>query len=117
MKGIKHSELACVQQLHQLQASTMLEPQARTPSQCEDAEVQSAVQRGLDLTNNIQASAMKPVGDTAPTENGMGTVTITKDGDRVVYTMQLSCTEQNEVSVLATTTTTGLWFLSTMAAR
>ena len=97
MRDSKHPELACVQQLHQLRASAMIEPQLRTRSQCEDAAVQSAVQCGLDLANKIQASAMKPAGDTAPSNNGLGTVTITKDGDRVVYTMQLSCTEQNEV--------------------
>ena len=59
--------------------------------------MQSAVQRGLNLANNIQASTMKPAGGTALSHDGQGAVTITTDGDRVVYTMQLSCTEQNEV--------------------
>ena len=97
VRGSKHSELECVQQLHQLRASAMLEPQLKSRSQCEDAEMQSAVQRGLNLANNIQASTMKPAGGTALSHDGQGAVTITKDGDRVVYTMQLSCTEQNEV--------------------
>ena len=60
--------------------------------------MQSAVQRGLTLAKGIQTSAMQSDSGTAPSVQGdVGAVTITTDGNKVVYTMQLSCTEQNEV--------------------
>ena len=98
MKLSKRSELACVQQLHQLQATAMLQPKVRTPLQCESEATAATIQRGLDLAAKIQASETKLADDSASKlRRSMAAVTVTKDGARVVYTMQLSCTEQNEV--------------------
>ena len=98
MKLSKQAELACVQQLHQLQASAMLQPQVRTTLQCEDAAATAAIQHGLNLAAKIQSSETKTVdGSASRLQHSKGAVSVTKDGARVVYTMQLSCMEQNEV--------------------
>ena len=66
--------------------------------QCEDADADAMVQRGLELATQIQASETKSAdGGASKLQQSIGAVMITKDGARVVYTMQLSCTEQNEV--------------------
>ena len=76
----------------------MLQPQVRTRLQCEDAAATATFQRGLDLAAKIQSLETKPAnGSASRLHNSMEAVTVTQDGARVVYTMQLSCTEQNEV--------------------
>ena len=98
MQLSKRSELACVQQLHQLQASAMLKPKVRTRLQCETEATTATIRRGLDLAAKIQALETKPADDSASQlQHSREAVTVTKDSARVVYTMQLSCTEQNEV--------------------
>ena len=76
----------------------MLQPQVRTRLQCEEAEDAAVVQRGLDLATTIQSLETKTADDTGSMpQQGVGAVTVTQEGTRVVYTMQLSCTAQNEV--------------------
>ena len=81
-----------MQLLRQLQVESLLELTVKSPEQCEVASMQRAVQRGLQLAEAAQANVgnRKP-----PTQNG--TVTIAMVGSTVVYSMQTSCTEQNEV--------------------
>ena len=94
MKLSKRSELACVLQLQQLQASAMLQPQVRTELQCEDAATTAAIQRGLDLAATIQASEAKPADDSASKlPRSRGAVTVTKDGARVACSC-CSCSTQ-----------------------
>ena len=53
--------------------------------------MRQAVQRGLQLAEDAKANSWVCNGTHS------GAVTVTTVGTKVVYTMQLSCTEQNEV--------------------
>ena len=70
----------------------MLLSKVKSPEQCEEAALKLAVKRGLQLAEEAKAN----VGDVRQTPQG-STVTIATVGSKVVYSMQLACTEQNEV--------------------
>ena len=93
-------ELSYVQQLHQLQATALLVPMVRTPQQCENAELLKAVKHGMEIACAVQSHEA----DNRRKERleQLSTVTITQiqsraEGPKVVYSLQLSCTEQNGV--------------------
>ena len=96
----QQKELSYVQRLHQLQATALLVPVVRTPQQCEDAELLKAVQRGVQIACEVQSHEAGTRREERPAQ--LSTVTITTiqsraEGPQVVYSLQLSCTEQNEV--------------------
>jgi hypothetical protein len=62
----------------------------KTNAQYEHTALQAAVQRGITLAQQLQSQDCERKIATSP-------ITVTKKGSQVVYTMQLSCTEQNEV--------------------
>ena len=84
--------MAQLQQLHRLRASSLLLPKVKSPEQCEEAALQLAVQRGLQLAEEAKAN----VGEVRQPPQG-STVTIATLGSKVVYSMQLACMGQNEV--------------------
>ena len=93
--AVKHSrqkELEQVQQLHRLQAASLLLPKVKSLAQCEETQLQMAVQRGIQLAEDAKANAGAV--RTAPQGSA---VTIATVGSKVVYSMQMACTEQNEV--------------------
>ena len=72
----------------------------RTPQQCEDAELPKAVKHGMEMACAVQSHE---AGDRRKERlEQLSTVTITQirsraEGPKMVYSLQLSCTEQNEV--------------------
>ena len=92
MEHSRQQELAQVQQLHRLPAASLLLPKVKSPEQCEMAAMQLAVQRGLRLAEEAKVRAS----DVRQAPQG-GAVTIATVGSKVVYSMQMACTEQNKV--------------------
>ena len=89
-----------MQQLKQLQATALLEPVVRTPQECEDTELLKAVQRGMDIACTVQSHNAHDKRKARLEQMSTVTITMTRpraEGLKVVYTLQLSCMEQNEV--------------------